>query len=173
MILYISFFLFSAREIPPATHATEARKANIEQLKFKQPSINNLMEHPLMNIFNYVRHDDSETFKPGITYFRGICIATKVVILLAYSLALMYDLHRIPSRQNKITIYKSQTKPDTIKGRELTLFNGASEMQLVCVSQVLESFLKRFFAVSKVTRYDVIQRVQHVTSNWKIRSKKG
>jgi len=44
MILYICddslYFLslFSAREIPPATHANDARKAKIEQLKFKQPS---------------------------------------------------------------------------------------------------------------------------------------
>jgi len=50
--------------------------------------------------------------------------------------------------KNKIAIYKLQIKPNAIKGRELTLFDGKSEMQRVSVSQAKEAFLKRCFSVS-------------------------
>ena len=68
--------------------------------------------------------------------------------------------------ENKITIFKLLIKPNAIKGREITSFEGKCEMQRV--TQLLKAFPKRSFP--KVSRDDVIQRVQHLTSNWQIKS---
>ena len=71
--------------------------------------------------------------------------------------------------ENKIAIFKLLIKPNAIKGRELTSFEGKCEMKRV--SQVLKACSKRSFP--KVSRHDVIQRVQHLTFNWEINSEKS